>query len=363
MEAAMDGHAVDRRVGREAPHAARPRRAPSGEESPGLVLDLQRLAGNAAVAQLLAPESGDEVVPAAATLVPGAGAPLQAELRTRMESSFGTDFSDVRIHRGPEATASAAALGARAYTIGSDVVVADGAEDERTLAHELTHVAQQRTGPVDGTDHGDGLRVSDPSDPFERAAEAAATSAVETSAPVGGVGAGSRTAPARSVQLATEDPSDPAPASAAAPAAAPDAETSATSDMAEQWQENVVDRLSDANAEFGAEPANAEGAFESTRQATKAAYDASDRLPKNDPNRDKATIVGDDLEVATIVLAPRAGHAVESPDKEIADHLGTDFEEAVDFKKLLEGSPASDNAPGAAQGTTTPEASGKLPGC
>jgi hypothetical protein len=276
-----------------------------------------------------------------------------------MESSFGTDFSDVRIHRGPEATAAAAALGARAYTIGSDVVVADGAEDERTLAHELTHVAQQRSGPVDGTDHGDGLRVSDPSDPFERAAEAAATSALESSAPVG-VGAAAGTTTAHSVQ---RDPEDLAADSAPAPAAAPAAPSSATSDMAEQWQENVVDRLSDANAAFGAEPANAEGAFQSTHQATEAAYDASDRLPKNDPNRDKAVIMGDDLLVATIALAPRAGHSVSSSDSEIADHLGKDFDEAVDVKKLLQGSSAPGNAPAAASETATPGAPDQLPGC
>jgi hypothetical protein len=43
-----------------------------------------------------------------------------------------------------------------------------------TLAHELTHVQQQRRGPVSGTDTGTGVAVSDPSDPFEQEAEAAA---------------------------------------------------------------------------------------------------------------------------------------------------------------------------------------------
>ena len=40
------------------------------------------------------------------------------------------------------------------------------------MAHELTHVVQQRSGPVAGTPAGDGIFVSDPSDPFEQAAEA-----------------------------------------------------------------------------------------------------------------------------------------------------------------------------------------------
>ena len=39
------------------------------------------------------------------------------------------------------------------------------------LAHELTHVVQQRSGPVDGTPAGGGISLSDPSDRFERAAE------------------------------------------------------------------------------------------------------------------------------------------------------------------------------------------------
>jgi hypothetical protein len=49
------------------------------------------------------------------------------------------------------------------------------------LAHELTHVVQQRSGPVEGTPGGDGVSVSSPSDRFER--EAAATADHVMSAP------------------------------------------------------------------------------------------------------------------------------------------------------------------------------------
>lgn len=321
-----------------------------------MVLELQRLAGNAAVAQLLAPEPRDEVGPTSAALVPGAGGPLEADLRARMESSFGTDFSDVRIHRGPEATASAAALGARAYTIGSDVVVADGAEDELTLAHELTHVAQQRSGPVDGTDHGDGLRVSDPSDPFERAAEAAATSALESSAPVGGIAPGPRTTAARSVQRDAEDPSDPV----AAPAAAPAAPSSASSVMNALWQANVIDPLYDANVAFNAEPADAKGALQSTTQALRSLETALDGMPENDPNRDKLRLLTNHVAEARLALGPRAGVSLGIPDSEIADQLGKEGEEAVEVKKLLRDSPAAGMAPVATSGTDN---SGKLPGC
>ncbi|MEV0640053.1 DUF4157 domain-containing protein [Streptomyces sp. NPDC050619] len=101
-----------------------------------------------------------------------AGTPLSGPLRTEMEGRLGTDFSDVRLHTGGAARRSAAEIGARAYTSGSHVVIGDGGGDKHTLAHELTHVIQQRQGPVAGTDNGGGLRVSDPSDKFEQAAEA-----------------------------------------------------------------------------------------------------------------------------------------------------------------------------------------------
>ncbi|WP_445398046.1 eCIS core domain-containing protein [Streptomyces sp. LE64] len=100
------------------------------------------------------------------------GRPLDDATRTDMESRLGADFSDVRIHDDVAARASAAEVGARAYTSGSHVVIGDGGDDKHTLAHELTHVIQQRQGPVAGTDNGSGLRVSDPSDRFEREAEA-----------------------------------------------------------------------------------------------------------------------------------------------------------------------------------------------
>jgi len=101
----------------------------------------------------------------------GSARPLAVSVKEEMEGRLGTDFSDVRVHTGEAARASAAEIGARAYTVGDHVVIGGGA-DKRTLAHELTHVVQQRQGPVGGTSHGSGLNVSDPSDVFEKAAEA-----------------------------------------------------------------------------------------------------------------------------------------------------------------------------------------------
>lgn len=144
---------------------------------PRSVLSLQRAAGNAGVASLLADE--DEASPVQDVVGKGGGAPLEPATRSRMETSFGTDFSDVRVHEGPAAAASAESVAARAYTVNNEIVLGDGsgpgsAAHERTLAHELTHVVQQRSGPVDGTPAPGGIALSDPGDRFERAAEATA---------------------------------------------------------------------------------------------------------------------------------------------------------------------------------------------
>ena len=71
-----------------------------------------------------------------------------------MEGRFGHDFSSVRVHTDEVATASAAELGASAYTVGNHVVFGRGryspgqAAGRRLLAHELTHVVQQQQAPA-----------------------------------------------------------------------------------------------------------------------------------------------------------------------------------------------------------------------
>ncbi|TRV73799.1 DUF4157 domain-containing protein [Streptomyces sp. 130] len=111
------------------------------------------------------------------------GRAMDDATRTDMEARLGADFSDVRIHDGAAAAASAAEVGARAYTSGNHVVIGAGGADRHTLAHELTHVIQQRRGPVAGTDNGRGLKVSDPADRFEREAEANARRALAGTPP------------------------------------------------------------------------------------------------------------------------------------------------------------------------------------
>ncbi|MEU5844840.1 eCIS core domain-containing protein [Saccharopolyspora shandongensis] len=139
---------------------------------------MQRSAGNAAVSRMVAVQrhSCDEGCGHGKSAVPDVlrspGRPLDSGLRDEMESRMGADFGDVRLHDDSTAQRSAAEVGAVAYTSGHHVVSGTSGIDKHTLAHELTHVLQQRQGPVAGTDRGDGMRISDPSDRFERAAEA-----------------------------------------------------------------------------------------------------------------------------------------------------------------------------------------------
>lgn len=83
------------------------------------------------------------------------GQALDPSTRRFMESCFGHDFSGVRVHTGAEAEARAEAVQARAYTVGQQITFGAGeyapsaSEGRRLLAHELTHVVQQRaTGPT-----------------------------------------------------------------------------------------------------------------------------------------------------------------------------------------------------------------------
>jgi hypothetical protein len=80
----------------------------------------------------------------------GQGSPLSHPERVFFENRFGADFSEVRIHTNAAAAQTAQDLNARAYTLGNDVVFDSGQYEpgsergRRLMAHELTHVVQQR---------------------------------------------------------------------------------------------------------------------------------------------------------------------------------------------------------------------------
>lgn len=86
------------------------------------------------------------------------------KLQAKMESAFGTGFSDVKVHKN---SGKATEVGAVAYTQGADVHFAPGQYDpgtsagQKLLGHELAHVVQQREGLVQPTGSVGGLPLND----------------------------------------------------------------------------------------------------------------------------------------------------------------------------------------------------------
>jgi hypothetical protein len=121
-------------------------------------------AGNGAVARLLSGTAGGSEA-------------LPDRFRADAEAGLGADLSEVRVHRDAVAADAARGVSAQAFTVGPDIYFGRGRFDpdsdqgRRLLAHELTHVLQQRDAPSGGS-AAPGL--SEPGDATERAAEAAA---------------------------------------------------------------------------------------------------------------------------------------------------------------------------------------------
>ena len=148
-------------------------------------MHLQRMAGNAAMGALVQRKASGEqeegnASPVHDVIGKGGGSSLDAGVRDQMESKMGHDFSDVKVHTGSEAANASKSVQAQAFTVGNEIVFNEGKynpgspDGQRTIAHELTHVVQQRNGSVDGTPREGGISVSDPADRYEQEAEATA---------------------------------------------------------------------------------------------------------------------------------------------------------------------------------------------
>lgn len=120
-------------------------------------------------------ETGPDVAPPIVhEVLRSPGRPLDAVTRTFMESRFNHDFGRVRVHTDARAAKSAHTVNAMAYTVGRDVVFGNGqyrpdsSAGRYLLAHELTHVVQQR-----GTNFmsAESPAVGEASDVFEREAD------------------------------------------------------------------------------------------------------------------------------------------------------------------------------------------------
>jgi len=87
-------------------------------------------------------------------LLPG-GKPLDADIRSRLETHFVEEIGDIRVHVDRQAAESAQALDAKAFTVGRDIYFgigqfsSDSEEGQKLLIHELTHVLQNRRAVSD----------------------------------------------------------------------------------------------------------------------------------------------------------------------------------------------------------------------
>ncbi len=79
----------------------------------------------------------------------GSGSPIRESLRDSLQTRANADLSDVRLHRSDAAADASSALGATAWTLGSDIFLSrnapspESAQGERLLSHEVAHVLQQ----------------------------------------------------------------------------------------------------------------------------------------------------------------------------------------------------------------------------
>jgi len=88
----------------------------------------------------------------AAQIAGSSGVPLESGTRSLMESRIGNSLNDVRVHTDRETGQVAQLLNARAFTVGNHIFMGENQYSPGTtggrqlLAHELTHVGQQRNG-------------------------------------------------------------------------------------------------------------------------------------------------------------------------------------------------------------------------
>jgi hypothetical protein len=122
----------------------------------------QMLQGKLDCAQAVGGEAPDIV----REVLGSSGEPLDPSARAYFEPRFQSGFGRVRVHAGARAADSAAAIKARAYTVGHDIAFADrqyrpgSREGRRLIAHELAHVVQQRGGGPIGSAAGDSTAAS-----------------------------------------------------------------------------------------------------------------------------------------------------------------------------------------------------------
>ena len=110
----------------------------------------------------------------------GGGSALDDGMRSQMESGFGTSFAGVRVHADSQSAQLNRSIAAKAFTTGTDIFLGEGqsASDTHLMAHELTHVVQQKTMPGSGG----GMSVGAAGDSYEQDADRQADAVLSGSA-------------------------------------------------------------------------------------------------------------------------------------------------------------------------------------
>jgi hypothetical protein len=170
----------DEREHLPAPHSV----AEAATTPPSPAAGVASSVGNRAFRQLIGRTPGDGIMPGGVVhpdvastiaMTNGSGHTLDSDTRDRLAPHVGDPLTDVRVHTDTTADALARSVSARAFTTGTDVYFAAGeyrpgsSDGDSLLAHELTHVTQQRGAPTSGP-----LTVSEPGDAMETEADAVA---------------------------------------------------------------------------------------------------------------------------------------------------------------------------------------------
>lgn len=138
-------------------------RAPVDMEEEELQLKVENTQEEEEELQLKDREEEDEKVQMkSAPIQTKKDAKMPEHVQNKMETAFGTDFSNVKINVGQEAPS----IGALAFTKGENIYFAPGQynpdtpDGQKLLGHELTHVVQQRKGKVEANTQINGLPVN-----------------------------------------------------------------------------------------------------------------------------------------------------------------------------------------------------------
>ncbi len=121
-----------------------------GMEAEEVPASEQALQSNSEVAEQATKARGDAAMSRDEAILAMKAAPvIDMPHRAAIEARFGMDLSFVRVHSSAAASA-VRSMGAQAFTFGEDIAFADEAPDLEVVAHEVTHVLQQRGGAKKG---------------------------------------------------------------------------------------------------------------------------------------------------------------------------------------------------------------------